>query len=186
MVTLGALWLPILLSAVFVFVASSIIHMVLGYHKNEYKKLPGEENILEAMRKESVARGEYVFPCAGSMKDAGTPEMVKKYEQGPCGFMTVVRSGKPGMAKSLVLWFLYSVLISLFAAYVGRLALPPGTEYIMVFRVTGAVATIAYTAALLQGSIWMGKPWSSTFKSVFDGVVYGLLTAGVLGWLWPS
>jgi hypothetical protein len=186
MISMTALWLPVLLSAAFVFVASSIIHMVLGYHKNEYEKLPGEENILDAMRKEGVARGEYLFPKAESMKDAGTPEMIKKYERGPCGFITVVPSGKPGMGKSLVLWFLYSVVIGVFVAYIGRLTLPAGTEYIMVFRVTGAVATIAYTAALLQGSIWMGKPWGSTIKGVFDGVIYGLLTAGVFGWLWPG
>ena len=36
MVGLAALWLPILLSAVIVFVASSLIHMVSGWHKSDY------------------------------------------------------------------------------------------------------------------------------------------------------
>lgn len=43
MVTLSALWLPILLSAVIVFVASSIIHMAIPIHKNDYRQLPDED-----------------------------------------------------------------------------------------------------------------------------------------------
>ena len=69
--------------------------MLLQYHKNEYKKLPNETGILEAMRKEPPPPGQYVFPCAPSWKEAGSPEMVKKFEQGPCGFMTVVPNGTP-------------------------------------------------------------------------------------------
>jgi hypothetical protein len=34
MVPLAALWLPIVVSAVIVFVASSIMHMLLPYHKS--------------------------------------------------------------------------------------------------------------------------------------------------------
>ena len=50
MVPLTSLWLPILLSAVVVFAASSIIHMVLPYHRNDFKKLPDEEGFLAALR----------------------------------------------------------------------------------------------------------------------------------------
>ena len=39
--SLAALWLPILLSAVIVFVVSSILHMALPFHKNDYRQLPG-------------------------------------------------------------------------------------------------------------------------------------------------
>ena len=186
MVYLSALWLPILLSAVFVFVASSIIHMVLQFHKGEYKQLPGEASILEAMRTEGVARGEYTLPCAGSLKDAGTPEMQQKYQQGPCGYLTIIPNGAPAVGKGLVLWFLYSVLISACVAYVAGRTLVVGTEYLTVFRVTGSVAFLAYAAAIIPNSIWKGAPWSSTLKHVLDGLVYGVVTAGVFGWLWPS
>jgi hypothetical protein len=27
--------------------------------------------------------------------------------------------------------------------------------------------------------------WGTTIKEVIDGLVYGLLTAGTFGWLWP-
>ena len=36
MVSLTALWLPILLSAALVFLASFLIHMVIGYHAADY------------------------------------------------------------------------------------------------------------------------------------------------------
>ena len=186
MVYLSALWLPILLSAALVFIASSIIHMVLQLHKNEYKKLPGEDSIRAAIRTEGVACGEYAIPHAGSLKNAGTPEMQQKYEQGPCGYVTIISNGAPAVGKGLALWFLYSVVISVCVAYVAGRTLSVGTEYLTVFRVTGTVAFLAYAAAIIPNSIWKGAPWSSTLKHVLDGLVYGLATAGVFGWLWPS
>jgi len=180
------LWLPIVLSAVFVFVASSILHMVIPIHKGDFKKLPGEEKLLAEMRAQGIERAEYLFPCPSSMKDMATPEMLAKYKQGPVGFMTVVPSGEPGMGKQLTQWFVYSILISVFTAYVARLALGDGVPYLAVFRITGTVAILAYAAGHISNSIWKGVPWTTTLKFVFDGVVYGLLTAGTFGWLWPA
>ncbi|MFQ5502444.1 MAG: hypothetical protein ACE5EQ_09120 [Phycisphaerae bacterium] len=184
---LTALWLPILLSAVFVFIASSILHMVIPIHKGDFKKLPGEEKVLAAMREAAVPPGMYTFPCAGSMKACSDPEYIVRCKLGPIGFMTVMPGSDFGMGRNLVLWFLYSVLISVLTAYVGHHAgLAPGANYLSVFRVTGTVAVLAYGVAQLNDSIWKGAPWGSTLKFVFDGVVYGLVTAGTFGWLWPE
>jgi hypothetical protein len=54
-----------------------------------------------------------------------------------------------------------------------------------VFRLVGTAAFMGYSLALLQHSIWYKRNWGTTLKSVFDGLLYGLLTAGVFGWLWP-
>jgi hypothetical protein len=183
---LAELWLPTLLSAVFVFIASSIIHMLLPIHKGDCKRLPGEEELLAEMRDQSVQPGEYMFPCAASMKEMGSPEMVQKYKTGPVGYMTVVPSGECKMGKNLVQWFCYSILIGIFAAYVAYHGLGRGAEYLTVFRITGAVAVLAYAVANIPNSIWKGAPWSNTLKFVFDGVVYGLVTAGTFAWLWPD
>jgi len=43
MVSIISLWLPILLSAVAVFLVSSVIHMVFQYHKTDFKKIPSED-----------------------------------------------------------------------------------------------------------------------------------------------
>lgn len=101
-------------------------------------------------------------------------------------FMTVMESGPPRMGKSLVLWFLFSVLVAIFAGYVAGIALGPGAEYMKVFRTISTVAFTGYTLALLQNSIWYKRGWGTTFKAVFDGLLYALLTAGTFAWLWPG
>jgi hypothetical protein len=185
MVTLAALWLPIVLSAVIVFVASAILHMVLSYHHSDYKKLPDEERVMEGLRKEGLFPGNYAFPYPKSQKDMGSPEMLEKYNEGPVGMMTVLPKGPPMMAKHLVLWFVFCLGISFTVAYLSGRMLEPGTHYLAVFRVTGTTAFMAYAASYVSDSIWKGQSWISTAKNVFDGLVYSLLTAGIFGWLWP-
>ena len=116
----------------------------------------------------------------------GTPEMQEKYKQGPVGFMTLLPPGVPTDGQDLVQWFLFSVLISVFVAYLTRLALNPGADYMAVFRVAGTVAVLGYALTDIPNSIWKGASWSSTAKFIFDGIVYGLLTAGTFAWQWPA
>jgi hypothetical protein len=184
--SLFLLWLPILLAAVFVFIVSSILHMAIPIHKNDFRKLPDEEAVLAAMRKHGVTPGDYMFPCAASMKEMSSPEMVKKLEQGPVGNMTIIPSGPFNMGRNLLQWFLYCVLIGTFVAYTGMFALPPGSEYGRVFQVTGAAAVLGYAFASIPNSIWKGVSWSTTGRFVVDGVLYALVTAGTFGWLWPA
>ena len=185
MVTIMSLWLPILLSAVLVFVLSSIIHMVLGYHNSDFAKLPKEDDVMDALRPFSIPPGEYHMPYAGTMKEMGTPEFTEKMNKGPMAFMTVLESGPPKMGVQLTSWFVYSIVIGIFAAYITSRAVAPGADYLSVFRFAGATAFIGYSAALWQNSIWYKRAWSSTLKSTFDGLVYALCTAGIFGWLWP-
>ena len=186
MAVILSLWLPILLSAVFVFVVSSIIHMLLPYHRSDFAKLPREAEISEALRPFNIPPGDYVMPHAGSMKEMGSPEFTEKSNKGPVAMMTVMPNGQCSMTSSLINWFLYSVLIGILAAYIAGSALEPGAHYLEVFRFAGCTAFIGYAVALLQNSIWYKKKWSATFKSVFDGLIYSLVTAGTFGWLWPA
>jgi hypothetical protein len=186
MVAVTALWLPILVSAVLVFVASSIIHMVLGYHANDFGRLPSEDRFREALRDVELPPGDFAIPHAGSAKAMSSPEYLQKTEQGPVALLTVMKKGPPSMGPSLVQWFLYSIVVGIFAAYLAGRALPPGAEYLEVFRFTGTAAFLGYALALWQASIWFGRQWSTTLKSTLDGLIYGLLTAGVFGWLWPG
>jgi len=185
MVPLMSLWMPILASAVIVFVASSIIHMVLPYHRNDLRKVPKEEDVMDALRRFNIPPGDYAVPHAGSPEGMKKPEFVEKMKKGPIVLMTIAAGGPPSMGTSLLLWFLYSVLVSVFAAYVAGRAVAPGAHYLAVFRLVGCTAFMGYSLALLQNSIWYKRNWGTTLKSVFDGLVYGLLTAGTFGWLWP-
>ena len=184
MVPLAALWLPILLSAVIVFVASSIIHMVLPYHRSEYHQLPDEENLLATLRGAGLKRGFYNFPFC-THKDMKSPAVLEKFKQGPVGFITVYPPGPPNMGKFLGLWFGYCLVIGLFVAYLTAHTVAPGALYPAVFRVVGTAAFLAYGLGNLSNSIWKGQPWSMTLKESFDGLIYALLTAGTFGWLWP-
>lgn len=185
MVSLGSLWLPILLSAVLVFVVSSIIHMVLKYHNKDYTRLPNEDAVRAAIRAGNPTPAQYVIPYCADMKDMEKPEMKQKYIEGPLGVLNLMRPGLPNMGRSLTQWFIFILFVSFFIAYIAAHTIPMGTAYLEVFRVVGAVGFLAYSAARIPESIWMGQPWKVTLKGVLDGLVYGLVTAGTFGWLWP-
>lgn len=185
MITLDMLWLPILLSAVFVFFVSSVIHMALPWHKGDYSKVPNEDKVMDALRPFAIPPGDYMMPRASSMKDMGSPEFTEKMKKGPVMIFTVVPNGPATMGTSLTLWFLYSVLVGFFAAYLTGRTLAAGADYLEVFRYVGTTAFLGYSLALLQTSIWYRRAWSTTIKSMIDGLIYALVTAGVFGWLWP-
>ncbi len=180
------LWLPILLSAVFVFIVSSVIHMAVQWHKNDCGKLPDEDAMLAAMREHHLEPGAYTFPRPPSFKECSTPEMLEKYRQGPVGHMIVLPSGAPAMGKALVFWFIYSVVIGAFVAYTARLGLAPGAEYSAVFRLTFTAGLLGYALPTLVDAIWKGQSCGTTFRFFVDGVAYALVTAGTFGWLWPG
>ena len=186
MVPLTALWLPILLSAVVVFLASSVMHMVLKYHYKDYQKLPDEAAMLEEMRGHGLKPGNYAFPCPDDPKDWQSAEMVEKFKTGPVGFMNVKPSGAPAMGKYLGQWFLFCLVIGIFCAYIAGIMLAPGTEYMLVFRITSCVAFVAYSVSSVSETIWKAQKWGTTTRFIIDGLVYSLLTGGVFGWLWPS
>ena len=185
MTGLDALWLPILLSSVIVFVASSIIHMGPFWHRGDYPKLPEQDRIQDALRPFSIPPGDYFVPRANNMKDMRTPEHMEKLAKGPVLVMTVFPKGPFSMSRNLAQWFVYILIVSFFTAYIAGRALAPGTEYLRVFQLIGATAFVGYTLALYQMSIWYKRSWSLTIKATVDGLIYALLTAGTFGWLWP-
>lgn len=186
MISVLSLWLPILLSAVFVFVVSSIIYMLLSYHYNDFSRVPSEDQVMDALRPFNIPPGNYAMPRYANMKEMNSPEFQEKMSKGPVAMMTVLPNGPAKMGKSLVLWFLYAVLVGIFAAYIAGRALGPGVHYLQVFRFVGCTAFVGYSLGLLQESIWYSRNWGATFRSMFDGLIYALVTAGVFGWLWPS
>ncbi|MEJ2185319.1 MAG: hypothetical protein P8Z36_05215 [Gemmatimonadota bacterium] len=186
MTALSALWLPILLSAAVVFVVSSLINTVLPWHRNDYPRVPNEDAVQNALRPYPIPPGDYMLPRAMGMAEMRSEAFRERMRTGPVMMMTVMPNGIPSMARSLVLWFVYAVVVSVFAGYIAGRALPPGADYLSVFRFVGATAFIGYALALWQMSIWYHRAWSLTVKATIDGLLYGLLTGGVFGWLWPG
>ena len=182
MVSVVSLWLPVLVSAVLVFLASSLFHMVLKYHQRDAGPLPDEEKVADALRPLRIPPGDYALPFGTG---PGSPELLKRYKQGPVAIITVLPNGLPALGVNLARWFGYSLLVGAVAGYTAGLTLGPGAEYSLVFRVVGTVAFAGYSLAILQASIWWSRSWSYTLTTMFDGLVYALLTAGAFGWLWP-
>ena len=185
MVSLGSLLLPILVSAVLVFIVSAIIHMVLKYHNKDYTPLPNEDAVRAAIRAGNPKPAQYIVPYCSDMKDMEKPEMKQKYVEGPIAVINLMPSGAPKMGKSLTQWFIFILIVSFFIAYVAAHTIQQGAEYLQVFRVVGAVGFLAYSAGQFPESIWMGKPWAVAIKNAIDGLIYGCVTAGTFGWLWP-
>jgi hypothetical protein len=185
MVSLAALWLPILLSAVVVFVASSIIHMFLGYHANDFRKLPNEDEVMGALRPLRIPPGDYAMPHASTTAEMKSQAYVEKRAEGPVAFMTVTRSGELSMGAAFIGWFVLCLVVTIFAAYIASRALGPGVEYKEVFRFVGTAAFMGYGLGLWQNTIWYHRDAMSTLKSTFDAAIFALLTAGIFGWLWP-
>ncbi len=185
MVPLSHLWLPILLSAVLVFLASSLIHMVVKWHASDYRALPQEAAVREALRGADLPPGQYVIPHCADMKDMASEAMRRKYEEGPVGLLMLSPSRVPNLGASLGQWFLYTVLVGFMVAYLASRSFGPAAHYLKVFRLVGAAAFLTYAGGAIPQAIWYGKPWRMVAKDLADGLLYGLVTAGTFGWLWP-
>ncbi len=182
----GTLWLPVIVSAIVVFVASSILHMALKYHRADHKALPNEATVREALAKGNPAPGIYVTPYCADMKQMKEPAIREKYETGPVAMLTILPKGPPMMPKLLALWFAFCVFVSFVAAYVARHTLQPGDDGMLIMRITGTVAFAAYALPHLSDSVWKGQPWANTLRAFVDGAIYALLTGLTFRLLWPA
>ena len=185
MITIASLWLPILLAAVIVFVASTVIHMGPFWHRGDFPPLPRESEVLSALRPFAIPPGDYFIPRVGGMEEMRSAEFKDKLNRGPVAVMTVMPNGMMSMRRNLLQWFVFLIVVSIFCAYIAGRTLPAGTPYLRVFQIVGATAFIGYALALCQLSIWYRRSWSLTAKAALDGLIYGALTAGAFGWLWP-
>lgn len=179
------LWLPILISAVLVFIASSIIHMASPWHKSDYPPLQKEQEFRSAVGPLDLPPGDYMIPRPASRADLQSPEFGEKMRHGPNVIMTVLPKGMMSMSRNLMMWFLYLIVVATLSAYVVGRSTPPGAEYMHVFQLVSTVAFIGFAVALWQMSIWYRRSWNTTIKTTIDGLIYAFLMAGVFGWLWP-
>ena len=182
----GSLWIPVVVSAVVVFVISSILHMALKYHRADYKALPNEDAVRDALGKGSLAPGLYQLPYCSDMKEMQDPAKKAKFEKGPVGVITIIPNGLPAMPKYLGQWFVFSFVVSFTSAYVARHTLHPGDDPILVMRITGTVAFVGYGLTNVLDSIWKGQPWSNTARSLIDGAIYAVATGATFCTLWPK
>jgi len=101
MVGLPALWMPIIVSAVFVFITLMLSHMMPGWHKHDMMAVPGEDKVLETLRGLNVQPGEYRFPYGNTTAEMTAPAFVEKMKTGPVGTMTIRPNGELPFGKMM-------------------------------------------------------------------------------------
>ena len=186
MVPVMSLLVPILVASVIVFIASSIIHMVTPFHKGDLKRVPNEDGVMSALRNFNLAPGDYAMPLPSSMAAMGSPEFQAKMAAGPVVMMTVRPSGKHNMTTNLVQWFVYSVRgVAVCRLRRGRRAaagrrLPQGVPD----RRLRGVHRLRH-GACSRRRFGAERTGGQRCAAVADGLLYGLLTGGTFGWLWP-
>jgi hypothetical protein len=181
-----ALWLPTLVSAVAVFILSSIFHMVLPWHRSDYPALPNEPAVLDALRPLNIPPGEYMAPRPADGADMKSPEFLEKMNRGPVITLNVQKPGMVGMGRPLGLWFLYLVIVAALAGHIAYLAFHETGDSHDVFHTVGLASFLGYVAALWQGVIWYRRPWLAVLKSTIDGTVYAVATGMIFVYFWPN
>lgn len=179
------LWLPILVAAVAVFTASSLVHMVFKWHNADYRSLANEDEVMSALRAGAPTPGHYVVPHCNDMKRMQEEAMQAKYRAGPVGFLTIVNSGPPAIGASLLRWFALNVAAALVAAVLALHAFGTGADGHSVAHLVGIVTFLTYGVGSIQDGIWMGKPWGSVAKYQLDALIYATVSALAFMWLWP-
>jgi hypothetical protein len=186
MTELSALWLPILLSAVFVHIASAIIHMGPFWHKNDYPAVPDEEKARAAIGPLAIPPGEYMLPRCKSHAEMKSADFQKKMIEGPVMILTVRANGMPSMGPMMLQWIIYLLIVATFAGYVASIALPRGAQYMQVDRFVATAAFMGIGLGLAVDSIWYGRKWTTSIKLMVDAVIYAFIMGGTFGWLWPK
>ena len=185
MVPVEQLWLPIVLSAVGVFVMSSLIHMVFKWHNSEYHGFSNEEDVRRVVRAANAAPGQYILPYCPDHGDLKKPEVQQKFIDGPVAFMNVMKPGAPNMGPMLGQWFVLNLVVAILVGYLACKTLPAGLSFLAVAREVSIVTFLAYAGGSISNAIWMGKPKSAAAKECLDAFLYGLVTAIAFGMLWP-
>lgn len=186
MYAIETLWLPIVLSAVAVFLASSLIHMATPWHKNDFSKVPDQDAVMAALRPFAIPpHAEYMMPKPDSMADMKSAEFKAKMASGPYMIMTVMEPGPMSMSKFMIQWFVYVLVVSIAVACLASATVVHGAESHRVFHVVAFSAFLAYAAAAWPFSIWYQRPWMTTIRSTIDGLIFALITGGIFVQFWP-
>ncbi len=185
MVSVEQLWLPIIAAAVAVFIASSILHMVIKWHKADYSGLPNEDEVRAALRSSAKTPAQYMIPYCADPKDFKKPEIAQKFVDGPLALISIRKPGPPAMGPFLGQWFGLNLVVAILAGYLASKMVPAGASFLAICRPVSVVTFVAYGAGSVTDFIWMGKPFGNMVRDLVDAFIHGLVTALAFAILWP-
>jgi hypothetical protein len=180
-----SLLLPIVVSAVAVFVLTLIIHMT-PWHRSDYIRLPDEDGVMKVLRPLNIPPNDYMVPHPGSGEYMRSPEYDAKRAAGPVMIVTVAPSGPWNIGKMMGLWLLFAVTVSASMACVVGTIVPPGGNRHAVFHHVGVITFLTYAMGAVPLSIWYHRKWSTTLKTAVDSLLYALATGWIFAMMWPQ
>ncbi len=186
MSAIALLWMPILVTAVLIFIASTMIHMVFKWHNADYQKLTNEDDVRAVVHASSAEPGQYMIPYCVDMKEMGGEVMMKKFNDGPVAFLTVRKNGTPAMGSTLFQWFIFTIVIASFAGWIAMSVFSGKADARAAGQMVGLISFLAYGAGSVPLGIWLGKSWGSVAKDLLDAVIYGVISWLVFAWCWPA
>jgi len=185
MVSFAQVLVPIFAAAILVFLASSIIHMLLKYHQPEHRKLPNEDAVRAIVRAGGAGPGQYILPHCADPKEMQGEAMKQKLVDGPVGVMTLRPAGPISMGPLLGGWFVLNLAVAAIAGFLACSVLPKGAPFGTVCQLVGGISFLAYGTGSVANAIWWGKPRSAMAKELLDALIYGVVSGIAFGWLWP-
>ena len=180
-----SLLLPIVLSAVAVFILTMVIHMS-PWHKGDYARLPDEDGVMAALRPFNIPPNDYTVPHPGSGDYMRSPEYDAKRNAGPVMNLTVVPSGPWKIGRMMGFWLLFTLAVSAIVARVVGTIVPPGGDTHAVFHYVAVITFLAYAMGAVPLSIWYNRKWSTTLRNAVDALLYALATGWIFWLMWPK
>ncbi len=177
------LWLPVVVSAVVVFVLSAASHMVLPWRRNEWGRITEFGPVQAALR--GLAPGLYAFPAAADPKEQMSKEWMDRWAEGPSGWLTLAPPRRISMGRNMALSFLVFLAVALLCAYMAWHALGPAAHARAVFRLVGTIGFMSFGVGSAFNSIWYHRPWRAYASDVVDALLFGLAMAAAFAVLWP-
>lgn len=175
------LLVPILISAVALFFASFLSWMVIQLHKQDWRKLPDEDRVMATLRETGVQPGSYMVPNCDSPAERSSASFQEKFQAGPVGVITIF----PGinMGRNLGLTFVYFLVVSVCLAYLAQLGLPPGADFLKVFRFTSTAGFMTFLSGIVAHSIWFR---CRIVGHVIESIAYAAIVGVIFGAMWPA
>ena len=181
-VALISLWLPILLTTVALFFTGFLCWTVFPNHKPDWKKLPNEAAFLDKIAEMDIPPGNYAYPHAMDSKSTETEDYKRAVERKTFGTIQAW-GGAPQMGPKLACQVVYLLVTSICLAYLGKLGLNAGSDFMTVFRFMTTAAFLAFTVAVVPSTIWFNNRLTGY---LIDGVIQSIIVGAIFGALWPA
>ena len=181
---LTSLWLPILLAAAAVWIVFIIPSMALPHHKQDWIGLSDEDGFMDDLRRRGIKPGNYLFPDFRTTAALKSPKVEKALKEGPVGHLSVWQTPVT-MGDKMAASFIVHLVVAILIAYLTRIALPGPAPFAKVFQIAATAGILAYSFSFNPNALWFGAYKRTIAATIFDGIVFGVVTGAIFGWRWP-